>query len=291
MKNETKGMVSLVAATAIYSFFGVLTRIVGFTIPVFYSMWMRNGVTILILVGIAVLTHQWRKIIAKDWKWFIGRSAGGMLGFLGSYFAFYYIPIGTAYFIFYGGSTVGGYLLGKMLFGERITKIKGVSLVIALLGLLLIYATRIGSGSVLWMSLAFAGGIGTAIWNVFSKKISGTYSDIQLNGTDFILSAMFAFIVSLLLREQWVPVSLNTTWIANAFFIVLFTSTGQLMVYGFKRLDAQIWSLIMLTEVLFGIIIGYLFYKELPTVTSLAGGLLILTAIILPELRWKRIQS
>jgi len=291
MKDETKGIVSLLISTLIYSFFGVLTRIIGFSIPVFYAMWVRAFVTIGILFLVAYYTHQWSHVKPKDWKWFILRSVGGMVGFLGSYVSFYFLPLGTALFIFYGGSTVGGYALGRLLIGERITRIKGISLVIALLGLLLIYITRIGTGSLLYMLLAFAGGLGTATWNVSSKKISGTYSDVQLNATDFLLNGMFALFASVLLQEQWVPIQANTVWLANLLFIILFISTGQLMVYGFKRLDAQIASLIMLTEVLFGVILGYLFYAEIPSAWSVVGGGMIIASIVLAEMYSKKARK
>jgi drug/metabolite transporter (DMT)-like permease len=138
------------------------------------------------------------------------------------------------------------------------------------------------------MGMAFIAGVGTGTWNTFSKKISGRYSDIQLNFTDFSFSCVFMLALSLLFREQWVAPALNLLWLANALFIVMFISTGQLIVYGFRRLDAQAGSLIMLTEVLFGIVLAYLFYREIPSVWAFVGGAFIITAIVLPEIRWKR---
>ena len=289
MKNEYKGIASLVASTFIYSFFGVLTRIVGFSLPVFYAMCVRGALAVCILLTIIFITHRWNKIKKDDWKWFMIRSCGGILGFLGSFFSFYYIPLGTAYFIFYGGSTIGGYVLGRVLFYEKLTNVKTFSLILALLGLFLIYYINIQGGNALWMMLAFVGGIGTAIWNVCSKKISGIYPAIQLNLVDFLFTVIFAFFASMFLREQWILPSMNTIWLAHLLFVFLFISTGQLMVYGFRHLDAQIGSLIMLTEVLFGILIGFFVYHEILSVMTVIGGVLILGAIILPEIRWKKL--
>jgi len=285
---EMKGIISLIVATIIYSFFGVLTRIIGFEIPVFYGSATRGLVSLIILAILLFGKHLWKAIKRTDWLWFFLRSVGGFFGFMGSYFSFYYIPMGTAYFIFYGGSTISGYFFGRFLYAEKITRVKLLSLILALSGLLLIYAQSIGVGNALWMGAAFIGGIGTGTWNTFSKKISGHYSDIQLNFMDFSFSFIFTLILSLLFREQWVMPDLNNIWLANALFIVMFLSTGQLMVYGFKRLDAQIGSLIMLSEVLFGVILGYLFYREIPSYWATLGGILVITAIMLPEVRWKK---
>lgn len=285
---ETKGIFSLIAATFVYGFFGVLTRTVGFEIPVFYASALRAVVSLLILAVPLFGRKLWKPVKRADWPWFFLRSVGGFFGFIGSYVSFYYIPLGTAYFIFYGGSTVAGYFFGRLLFAEKLTRIKILSLIFALAGLLLIYAQSIGGGNLLYMALAFIGGVGTGTWNTFSKKISGHYSDVQLNFTDFSFNFLFMFVLSIGFREPWVAPAFNLVWLANALFVVMFLATGQLMVYGFKRLDAQIGSLIMLTEVLFGILLGYLFYREIPSAWAFVGGALIITAIVLPEIRQRR---
>ena len=66
-------------------------------------------------------------------------------------------------------------------------------------------------------------------------------------------------------------------------FGVMFLVTGQLMVYGFSNLEAYTGSLIMLSEILFGLIIGFLFYSEIPSTLTLTGGIIIILAMVLPE--------
>jgi drug/metabolite transporter (DMT)-like permease len=286
--DEVKGAAGLVGAAFIYSFFGILTRTIGFAIPVFYGSFVRQLVSLAILAIPLFGKRLWAPIKYKDLPWFFLRSVGGFFGYIGSYFAFYYIPIGTAYFIFYGGSTIAGYFFGKTLLGEKLTKLKVISLLLALAGLILIYIQSIGGGNPLYMGMAFIAGVGTGTWYTFSKKISGRYSDVQLNFTDFSFSCIFMLVLSLIFREQWVAPAFNVLWLANALFILMFISTGQLIVYGFRRLDAQIGSLIMLMEVLFGVVLAYLFYREIPSVWAFVGGALIITAIVLPEIRWKR---
>lgn len=60
------------------------------------------------------------------------------------------------------------------------------------------------------------------------------------------------------------------------------------MVYGFKRVEAQIGSLILLFDIIFGIILGYIIFKESISFTALIGGSMILAAIILPNIRMKK---
>lgn len=290
MKSEYKGLISLLSCTLIYSFFGILTRTLGFAIPVWYAIFTRAILSAGILLIIARTTHQWQKIAGRDWKWFILRSIAGLIGFYGSYVSFYYIPLGTAYFIFYGGVTLGGYLLGSLMFAERLTKLKLFSLILAILGLACIYSFNPFAGKVLYMLFALMAGFGTAIWNVFSKKISGHYSDTQLNAMDFLLNIFFALIMSVVLHETWVMPAANGIWVTNLLFVIMFLAVGQFMVYGFRHISAQIGSLVMLTEVLFGIIWGATVYHETLSLITVLGGLLILSAIIIPEIHWRKLH-
>ena len=110
-----------------------------------------------------------------------------LVAFLTSYISFVYLEIGTAYFIFYGTSTVIGFLLGSILFKEKITLTKGISLFLAAVGLYTIYRINITPGSGLYIILAGLSGMATGIWNTFSKKVSDKYSALQLNFVDLFL--------------------------------------------------------------------------------------------------------
>lgn len=277
---------SLLTATLLYSSFGVLTRFIGFDLPVYFASFARDLLGALILLLPLLLTKKIQKVNKADWPWLFMRSCGGVLGFLGSYYAFYYLPMGTAYFIFYGGSTVMGFILGAWIFKEKISLLEGVSLFVSLMGLLLIYSVGGISKDLLpYLIWALSGGLGAAVWNTFSKKVSGQYSATQLNGIDFAIFMLIMMTLSLLNREAWVAPSLNSAWIGSLVFSIMFVITGQLMIYGFKYLDAQKGSLIMLMEVVFGALVGWIVYQETLGIWALVGGALILIGAILPQLK------
>lgn len=279
------GAGSLITAAFIYAFFGVLTRVIGFELPLFYQSWTRALLCVFILTIPFVLSKtRWKKTSSRDLKWIAARAFGGIFAFVGSYFSFIYLPLGTALFIFYGGSTIGGYILGYFLFKERVYRIKLLSLLLALAGLFLIYVVNMRITTPLYMGTALMAGLTVASWNTFSKKISHQYSATQLNLLDFFFTFVFMLIMSIIGRERWILPTISTPWLASLGFAFLFISTGQLMIWGFKHIEAQIGSLIMLSEILFGILIGYLFFKETITVFTLLGGALIIIAIVLPEI-------
>lgn len=59
-------------------------------------------------------------------------------------------------------------------------------------------------------------------------------------------------------------------------------------VYGFKRLEAQIGTLVMPMEVFFAALFGFIFYRETLTILTILGGLLIISGIVIPNLRFAK---
>lgn len=194
----------------------------------------------------------------------------------------------TCAFYFLAGSTIGGYFIGKIIFNEKFTKVKLLSFFVAIFGLILIYSINFAGANFLYATFALSGGFGVSVWNTFSKKVSGSYSALQLNFLDTLNFVIIEFCLSIILREKWVKPEFSMLWFYMFLFVLMFILTGQLMIYGYKHLNVHAATLIMLTEVLFGAILGFLFYKETLSVSTLSGGLLIILAIVLPEIRWKK---
>ena len=288
MKKELKGIIGLIVATSIYGLFPVIVRLAGLSMPFFFQNTTRLFIAFFIfLVGVLVF-KTWKKVKKGDYKWFVLRAVSVFLAFSLFTFSLNFIPIGTMLLSFYAGSTVSGYVIGALFFKEYFTSKKVVSLVLAIVGLLMIYSFDIQPEKAFYIATAFVSGSFTAIWNIFSKKVVDTYHTFQLNLIDNILAGILAATVSLVLKEQWIVPSFSFIWAMNLLFGLGIAATGVLVVYGFARLEAQIGSLIMLTEVLFAIIFGYVFFRETITLTTLIGGGIIIAAIVLPELRLLR---
>ena len=290
MKNTYIGFGSLLMTGFLYGLFAILVRTVGFEFPIFFQMWTRNIIGTLILLAFIVFGHDWIKVRKQDYIWLVLRTIAGIFAYITSYIAFFYIQIGTAYFAYYCGSVFGGYLIGKFLFKEKITLIKIIALILSIIGLFFIYSFNLETNKSIYILIALSSGLVASVWDIFSKKISHIYSATQLNFIDFGLFFVFTFIISITLKETWVMPELSTPWVVNAIFGVIYVICGQLIIYGFKYLDAQIGSLVMLMDAVFGIILGYLIYRETLSLMTLLGGILIFTATILPIVKFKKID-
>jgi len=284
-KNSLVGVSSLVFSAFLFSSTAVFSRILKFNLPVFYQSWTRSIFATIILLILILILKSWQKINKKDFIWMFLRSLAGAVGFFGSFFGFINLPIGVVLFLFYGGSLFSGYLLGLFMFKEKLTSKKIIALILAIFGLFLIYYSNFSFNNLVYEIGSLAAGFGSGTWNVLSKKIPSRYPPLQLNFLDCLINFFIVFITSLLFKERWFVPSFNILWLVNFGFSATFLITGQLMIYGFRNVSAQLGSLIMLSEVLFGIIIGAVLYKEALSLTVLAGGILVIVAMVLPEVK------
>lgn len=106
-------------------------------------------------------------------------------------------------------------------------------------------------------------------------------NDTQLNFLDAIGSFGFPFVLFFVVHERVVPFALNTAWITTILMGLMFLITAFLVVYGFKKVSAQAGIIILLFEIVAGIMFGFLFFHEIPSVQSIIGGILISAAILL----------
>jgi drug/metabolite transporter (DMT)-like permease len=277
------GTFALLGSTFIYGFFGILSRVIGYSLPIFYQTAFRSIIATLILFFMLKIGRSWKKLDLTNLFWISVRSLFGSIAIVCFFIAVNKLPLGTVYFVFYGGSTIAGFILGAVLFNEKMTFIKTVSLLLSLVGLYMIYSLSIQADMALFALLSLTSGVCTGFWNTLSKKISSDFSSVQLSYLDNLLGGVFGIAVSLILREVWVFPAITTVWGINILFALLYVATGQLVIYGFRKIDAQTGSLIMLTEVLFGIMLGFFLYKETVSPLTFAGGALILFAIAIPE--------
>lgn len=289
MRKTYTGISFLILATFIYASFNIVARLIGGKIPLLFQTWTRYLLASIVCFALVILTRSWKSIRNEDRKWLIARAGASILSIVTFFVSVINLPIGTVYFIFYAGSTIGGYIIGNILFQEKLNKVKVISLALSILGLLLIYSFNLGDRNIIFSATALISGSATSIYNTFSKKLSAKYSVSQLAFIDNFLSVFIGVFASIFLREQWILPTVSTEWIANGIFALMWVATSYLIIYGFARLEAQFGSLILLMEVLFGILFGFFLYQEVISASALLGGVMILGAIIIPEINLKNI--
>jgi drug/metabolite transporter (DMT)-like permease len=282
--SEHKGGIALLFAALLYSTSGLFTRLLGEQLGTFSQLTLRLIFTSLFFLLFILITKSFKEIHRKDLPILLFRGFLIIADFYCFIHAVSNLPLGLTLFIFYASTTIVNYIFGKLVFHEQITKKKLISLGLAFGGMILLYGGNFGELRFIPMLAALCSGALFGINSATSKLVTGTYSEHLVGGMAYlvatVLSAVFFF-----LTQEAAPsfISLNTWYICIGFAFVVFLAF-YLTMYGYKYLEVQKASIIMLSELVFTVIVGFIFYKEIPNVSTVIGGLFIAGAMVIPEL-------
>ena len=285
---KTKGTVFVLMSAFFYASYGVWSRLMANHFGEFSQAWTR---ALVLLVGTLVLNaifKFFKPIDKKDRIWFL------VIGLMGLnqaplFYGFTHLNIGTATLLFYAALLTGGYLIGKFSFKEKVTKIKWISLGLALLGMLVIYQLTLNSGQLLAVGLTILAGLMGAGGVVFSKKLSGEYPEIQIMTSYFISITVVNFIISAILKDALPVFGFNIPWLAQFGYLVAFLVANLTVIHGFRYLEPSVGSLIGLVEIIFGVAFGVVLFGESLGLGVILGSILILAAAALPNIKIKKL--
>lgn len=281
------GIISLIFAAFLFSTFGVFTRYISTSAGVFFQLTFRVILMSLIFLCIGLFTKTIKAIKPSDLPLFIFRGVLIITDFTSFYFAINNLPLGIALFLFYAASILANFLVGHFVYHEIFTKIKLFGLLLAVLGIFLIYFSNFGHLNLIYSLFAIISGISFGLNMSTSKKLTDKYSVGQVNLVAYFTAAIIGLVL-LFLSHESIPSRLPFgIYLALAGFAIVGVFAFYLTLYGYRLIEAQKASLILLLELVFVVIIGLIFYNEIPTIYTVFGGLLIITALALPNLKLK----
>jgi len=287
MERDKRGFIELFAATFLFSLFGVFTRLIANNLGVFFQLLLRVGLMSFIFFLIGYFTKVYKKINKKDLPLFLFRGLLIVVDFSCFYIAVNNLPLGLALFIFYAANVVISFMFGALFLKEKLNFVKIVSLLTAMLGLFVMYQESFGGVKLLPSIAALVSGCCFGLNNSTSKKLTDKYNSTLVNliayGASFVLVIPLIF----LFKEQ-IPMNFSLlTAVELLGFSIVGVAAFYLTLNGFKYIEAQKASLIMLTELLFVVLVGFLFFSEIPTKNTIIGGLFIIIALAIPNINFK----
>lgn len=278
-----RGTLFVAISALMFGSYGVFARFFS-QYDVFYQTFVRCAIITLLFVLYGVVKKQFKKIDKADWNWFAVVLIFTNFTVAPIVYAFQKLEIGTASFLFYASFTIFAYILGFIFFKEKIDSIKVIALLLSIIGMLLIFTFSFSWILLLPMMMAIVNGIASGGEVTFSKKISGKYSNVQINALVFGSIAVTHFFISLFLRESFDPQLLTTSLPILLVYVIAAIIGMVTVIAGFKYVEPSIGAIVGLLEIVFSVILGFLFFQESLSPKILLGGGLILVAAILPSL-------
>lgn len=285
---SNKGASLILTSAFFYATYGIWSRLMGNAFGEFSQAWTR-GLALLVFVLVFNLKFKiFRPLQKRDLPWLATIGLAGGLNQAPYYFGFQHLSIGTATLLFYAALVVGGYLLGKVFFNERITAVKIVSLLLAVVGMSSIYHFQLSPSQFFAASMTIIAGLLGSITVILPRKLVGDYPEFQVMVSYFSLQIVFNGALSILYQDSLPHLSNITPWLGQFAYATSMLFANWAAIEGYKQYDASIGSLIGLAEIIFGVAFGIIIFHEPLTLGIAVGSLIIISAAALPHLRFPK---
>lgn len=283
------GSVVLFVAAFLFSLTGICNRLAGDAFGPGMLLFISAASAAIVFFAVLVVAKKWRPILKSDRRLLVFRGALLAIDFPAFFIAVNNIELGLALLAFNASSIITNFLYGRFFLGDNISKREFIGLTLALVGLVIVNIDNIGDLRLLYIVPAMISGMAFSLNGVTSKKLSGTYSEIQINALTYGMGALLAPIVLFLTSIVGIEtVALSTSasaWFGAIGFGLLASIAFFLVIYGFKRIDVQKGGLILLSELVFTFIIGWMVYGEGLLLNDWIGAALIIAALALPNMK------
>lgn len=284
MKNTLLGSLYLILASSIWGGMYVVVKVVVSVIPPLELVWMRYLVAIVALLIIGLITRQkWR--IEK--RYFLIIIA---IGIIGNAISIVAQETGTMLSTAQMGAIITSstpafmVVFARLILKEQMTLKKGISVLLATIGVLLIVGIGdINMSSTLGGIALFIAALTWALMSVLVKRLPSDYSQIVVT-TYSILVALIVLTPFVLPRLHEINMSQltdPTIWGGLLYLGIVSTACGFLLWNrGLQMLNASSGGIFFFFQPLVGTLLGWLILGETIGVTFWIGSILILTGVL-----------
>ncbi|MBI4918977.1 DMT family transporter [archaeon] len=281
---DKKGIFLIFLSAFMFGSYGVWSKLMGSSFGVFYQSWTRALLIAFVLLPFLIRRQGIVVIHKKDLKWMIVYLFFTSLTQVPIYYAFNHMNIGSATLLFFVSMILTMYFAGILFFGEKITKTKVFSFILAGIGMYTVFSFSLVYFSLLAALLAIVNGIASGGEVSFSKKLSKKYSTLYLTWLSWVVIFITNLPFSLLLKEvQYFP-SFQMVWLYQLGYAICGLLGFWLIIEGLKYVEASIGGLIGLLEIVFSILFGVIIFKEELSIKIVFGAVFIVIAAALPHI-------
>ena len=284
MNIQTKGILLILISSLMFGSYGVWSKLIGGDFGNFYQGWTRALIIVIFTFPFLYFTKQIIPIPKKDWKWlgiFLLFTSGTQAPL---FYAYNNMDIGTATLLFFVSMLITMYTVGLIFLGEKLNKVKFISFVLAILGLVVTFKLSLTVFAIFAGLMAILNGIASGGEVSFSKKLTGNYSALYVTWLSWLVILITNAPISILIGEiQHVP-SLSMVWLWQIGYTIASLLGFYLIIKGLKSVEASIGGLLGLLEIVSSIIFGIIIFNEGLSMQVIIGGSLIITAAALPHI-------
>ena len=252
---------------------------------------LRSAGTVILLLPILLLTDRSLfRVRLRDLWVFVGSGVASITFFNFCYFyAIEHTSLSVAAVLLYT-APIFVVTLSALLFHERITKRKIFALLLCAAGCVLVSGVLTDGRFTLSGILAGVGaGLGYALYSIFSRiALTRGYRTLTVLFYTFLFSTLATAFFADLPRTLTTVAPSPRLWLFTFLLAVVVTVAPYLLyTAGLSGTDNGTASIVASVEPVSATLVGLFVYGELPTLLEIAGIFLVLSAILLLNIRQK----
>lgn len=284
LQKESKGVISLILLAFGFGMMAITPRYLSLYFTLLQQIYLSLGVAFIVSLFIFPRTLTFKKLKGapiNDWRIIFFRVVAGYLFGVSLYReALVLTKIANVAFI---QSIPFAALFGWILFKEKFTWTKLILLLIAYLGVVIIsikdysFIFIMGKGEI----FAFISSALFALSYVSRKWQTDFLNDKEIAQILLFLGTILILLISLMNGERLLSIRWEWILLLALFVTGFFNAVNIFLInYGFRNVKAVLAANILTLEAVFAVILAFIFYKELPNIKELVGGILILGSVI-----------
>lgn len=291
---EMIGSILIILAGCFWGSMGIFVRKLGtygFDTIQIVSIRVTLAALIFALI-LLVKDHAGFKISLRDLPLFLGLGFGSILFFTVCYFtAITMMPLSTAAILLYT-SPVWIMLMSILFFHEKMNSRKLIALALAFAGCVLVSGISGGGITPIGLLVGLGSGIGYGLYSILGTIALRKYSPYTVTTYTFIFAAIGSWVICH-------PIKMINTFSSTTdlIFLIMFccltaliTAVIPFLAYtlGLERVEASKAGIIATIEPMVATLIGIVVFSEPLTIMSGLGILLIVSAVVILNLKHKK---
>ncbi|HLD02502.1 MAG TPA: EamA family transporter, partial [Candidatus Nanoarchaeia archaeon] len=182
-----KGLLLIFLSSILFGSYGVWSRLIGDSFGDFFQGWTRGLILTIALLPILLWRKEIVPIAKKDFGWLAIFLIFTSLTQAPIFYAFNHMDIGSASLLFFVSMLLTMYVVGITFLGEKLTKIKVISFILAGIGMYTIFSFSLVAFTLLAAIMAIINGIASGGEVSFSKKLTGNYSPLYVSWLSWLI--------------------------------------------------------------------------------------------------------
>lgn len=282
--NKTRGILALIFLSVVYAGTGVVTRYLSFYFTLFQQIYIRTFLAFILGMVFFRKSLNWnklRKVSTQEWLLIIARTAATFV-FGATLWAKATTITKLANVTFIDSLPITA-TLSFLFLWEKVTVKKVFYLMLSFVGVIILSVKdysqilTVGFGEL----LVFISGFFFAFRNISRRWHTNLLNDQEITQLMFAFGSVMLFLLSFLFKEtitfsRLSPELLFMIFLGGCIMIASIFLTN----YGFANVSPVLGNNILNLEAAFGILFGYLFYREISTIMELVGGVIIIISVI-----------